>query len=174
MKINNFFKGKQLRFANMFFTSEEEDVMNVCVFKNIPVRGDSYDDMLEKCIRLIEDGFDSYEWMVKFNRKMSAYMGGVHYQDLSSCYFDGLKKSSHGESATYKFDLLVTDMPTEYSRVEIITGLSVLADSYNDAITKVRAWVERNYSHFKELEWHIKDQGKIQIFCLEFKILFND
>ena len=92
MKINNFFKGKQLRFADMFFTSEDEDVMNVCVFKNIPVRGDSFDDILKKCIRLIEDGFDSYEWMVNINRKMSVNMGGVHYQDLSSCYFDSLKK----------------------------------------------------------------------------------
>lgn len=55
-------------------------------------------------------------------------------------------------------------MQEEYSRVEIITGLAIGANSYDDAMLKVQEWIERTYSNFKELEWFVKDRGKMQIY----------
>lgn len=173
MAISDFIRGKQLRFVDMFFTFEEEDIMKVCILQNIPVRGDSVDCIQEKCVRLIEDEYESYEWIIDFNRNMNIYMNGVYYRDLSSFHINSMKVIKE-DVATYSFDLLVTDMPVEYSRVEIVTGVSVLTDSYNEAIAKVRAWIERKYSHFKELEWYINSRGKMQICFLSFKSLFND
>lgn len=168
MSINTFCNDKQLSFVDMFFTLEEEDIMTIYIFQNVPVEGNSIKDRLEKCVRLLESDFGTCEWLIDWNRNMDIYINGKQYKNLSSFQvfdFDEMSESI----APYEFDLLVTDMPNEYGRAEIVTVFSVWAVSENEAIAKVQSWIERKYSHFEELEWYIRKRGKMKVYSISFE-----
>lgn len=168
MSLNTFCNDKQLSFVDMFFTLEEEDIMTIYIFQNVPVEGVSIKNRLEKCVRLLESDFGTSEWLIDFNRNMDIYINGKHYKNLSSFQVSTFDEVSENV-APYEFDLLVTDMASEYSMAEIFTGFSVWTVSENEAIAKVQSWIERKYSHFKELEWYIRKRGKMNIYSISFE-----
>ena len=164
--MNSFFNGRKLKLADMFFFLDEEDILKVYILKNVPLIGFFEKEMLDKGIKLLELGFGTCEWLIDISRQLSLYINKRYYRDISDrrpSFKETLQKENC-KTVTFEYDLLITDMQEECSRVEIITGLTIAANSYDDAISKVREWIERTYSNFKELEWFIKDRGKMQVY----------
>lgn len=174
--MNSLLNGKQLKLADMFFFLDEENILKVYILKNVPLIGISEKEMLDKGIKLLEFGFGTCEWLIDINRQLSLYINKRYYRDISDrrpSFKETLQKENC-KTVTFEYDLLITDMQEECSRVEIITGLTIAANSYDDAILKVQEWIERTYSNFKELEWFIKDRGKMQIYNISVADFFDE
>ena len=122
--------------------------------------------MLDNGMKLLELGFGACEWIINLNQQLPVYINKRYYRSISDRHlaFNEIPLTERRIAGTYAFDLLITDMADRYSRVEIITDLTIEAGSYDRAISKVREWIDKNYSDFKELEWFIKDRGKMQIY----------
>lgn len=166
MAIISFLNGKQLKLADMFFFLDEEDTLKAYILKNVPLIGTSEKEMLDNGIKLLGLGFGTCEWIINLNQQLSVYINKRYYRSISDrCpTFNEIPLTGRRIAGTYVFDLLITDMADGHNRVEIITDLTIETGNYDMAISKVREWIDKNYSDFKELEWFIKDQGKMQIY----------
>lgn len=165
MAISTFSNSRHLKFADMFFFLDEDDILKVYILKNVPLIGTSEKEILDKGMKLLELGFGTCEWLINLNQRLPVYINKIFYRSISDRRL-AFNKSTLTErciAGTYIFELLITDMADEYARVEIITDLTIKADSYDGAISKVREWIGKSYSDFKELEWIVKAQGKMQI-----------
>ena len=166
MAVDTFFNNKHLKLVDMFFFLDEEDILRVYILKDVPFMGSSENEILCKGEILLEYGFGAYEWLVNFSKQLSVYINKEHYRNISDRQptFNETLQKEKCRTCEYKFDLLITDMSAEYSKVEIITDMTVGAVNYDDAISKVCEWIESAYSKFEELEWFIKDKGKMLIY----------
>lgn len=163
MAISTFSNSRHLKLADMSFFLDEEDILKVYILKNVPLIGTSEKEMLDKGMKLLELGFGTCEWLINLDQHLPVYINKKYYRSISDRHL-AFNKSTLTErciAGTYIFELLITDMADECTRVEIITDLTIEAGSYDGAILKVREWIGKNYSDFKELEWFVRDRGKM-------------
>lgn len=177
MMNNTFFQCKHFKFADIYFFIDEDTKKTVGILRNVPLIGDTQAEMTSVGSGYLVSLFGECEWMINFNGHLPIYINGMHYLDRSEPYtYINKHKPQHICKKVYNkyvFDLIITDMTNEYSRVEIVMGKMVKETSHSKAIMQVTEWIEREYADFKELEWHIMDKGNMQLYDLNFNDLLN-
>lgn len=156
---------KNFKLADLFFYKDEESVMRISILRNIPLKGDTHELVIETGVNLLERGFETCEWMIGFNRNMFIYVDDKFYRTIEAIdlEIDYSLQNRSKNTDTYSFSLLITDMTDEYSKIMIITDYAVKANSYNSAITETHKWIEYEYRHFQQLEWYINDRMLIHV-----------
>ena len=154
---------KDFKLADLFFYKDEESVMRISVLRDIPLKGNTYEQALERGVKLLEWDIETCEWMIDFNRNMSISLDDKFYRAISTVDLDIDYSLQNRSKNTYMFSLLITDMADEHSKIVIITDHTVTANSYHAAIAETRKWIEHEYGHFKQLEWHINERVKIHV-----------
>lgn len=154
---------KNFKLADLFFYKDEESAMRISILRNIPLKGDTHEQVIETGVNLLERGFETCEWMIGSNRNMLIYVDDKFYRTISAFDTEIDYSSQNGNKDTYMFSLLITDMTDEYSKIVIITDYAIKANSYNAAITETHKWIEHKYEHFQQLEWYINDRVHIRV-----------
>lgn len=154
-----------VKFADLLFYKDEDSVMRISIFRDIPLEDNTYKHALERGVKLLEWDIDTCEWMIDFNRNMFIYIDDKFYRKISAIDLgiDYSLQNRRKETDVYMFSLFVTDMTDEYCKIVIITDYTVSANCYNAAIAETRKWIEHEYRHFKQLEWYINDRMHIRI-----------
>lgn len=169
--INNIVsQSEHFRSADVFFILADDVKTTVFLLLDIPLVGKTQEEINNSCVELLERVFRTDEWLVGFNRRLPVYINGIHYPDFfqsSNCLSNKIDNSEIAN--TYTFDVIITDMPEEYSKVEMVTKKTIEAVSHIEATTKAKEWIEKEYSNFKELEWYIVDEGEMQLNVFTFR-----
>lgn len=157
--FNNF------KLADLFFHKEEKSIMRISILRNISLKGNTYEQALERGAKQLGWDIETCEWVVDFNHNMHIDIDGKFYRNISAIDLELDYSLQNGSKNTdkYMFSLLITDMTDEYSKIVIITNHMVNANCYNAAITETRKWIEHEYRHFKQLEWYINNKMQIHI-----------
>lgn len=146
------------------FKETSNQQMEIVIIKNFLLLENSK-EAIHILAASIESTYDTYDWLICNKGELPVYINNQHYKDISE---PSLWKPCVMSPNSYSFDILVTDMCTEYSLAKIITDKTFNALCRSDAVTKVRNWIEKEFSEFKELEWYIYDKGKIHVFIIDY------
>ena len=151
--------------ADLLFYKDEDSIMRLSIFKDIPLEDNTISQALERGAKLLEWDIDTCEWIIDFNCNMFIYIDDKFYRKISAVdlRIDYSSQNRSKKTDTYMFSLFITDMTDEYSKIVIITDYTVNANCYNAAIAETRKWIEHEYRHFKQLEWYINDRMQIRI-----------